>query len=180
MTKAPGGMNTRRMSSSAQPSAMEEDPFSEFDPHKHVEIGHFVAMCITRDDVLSRITIFLGKVIRFRKRREEQGDMQVIWYWPEERAGCGDQDSDFRNCYAKCLNSTWIPSNEEYDWIPIESGWISWAHVSKTSRVGESIEDMTMVHRISTEKKICIPHSVKPHLLELTSQYSDQWDDERL
>jgi hypothetical protein len=78
------------------------------------------------------------------------------------------------------LNSAWIPTNEEHDWIPIESGWVSWAHVPKTNRLGESIEDMTMVHRISMEKKICIPHSVKPYLLELIAQQSDQWDDERL
>jgi hypothetical protein len=178
--KAPQRMNTERTSGIAQPSAMEEDLFPEFDPHKHVEIGHFVAMCVTRDDVLSGIPFFLGKVIRFRGKREEQRDMRVIWYWPEERAGCWDQDGDFRNRYANCLNSAWIPTNEEHDWIPIESGWVSWAHVPKTNRLGESIEDMTMVHRISMEKKICIPHSVKPYLLELIAQQSDQWDDERL
>ena len=53
-------------------------------------------------------------------------------------------------------------------------------HVPKTNRVGESIEDMTMVHKISTEKKIYIPHSVKPQLLELITQQSDQWDDGHL
>jgi hypothetical protein len=119
--KAPRRMNTERTSGIARPSTMEEDPFSEFDPHKHMEIGHFVAMCVTRDDVLSGILFFLGRVIRFRGKREEQGDMQVIWYWPEERAGHRDQDGDFRNRYANCLNSTWIPTNEEHDWIPIES-----------------------------------------------------------
>jgi hypothetical protein len=170
-------MNTERMSGIARPSAMEEDPNPEFDPHKHVEIGQFVAMCVTRDDVLLGIPFFLGKVIRFRGKREQEGDMRVIWYWPEERAGRWDQDGDFRNRYANCLNSAWIPTNEEHDWILIESGWVSWAQVSKTNRVGESIEDMTMVHRISKEKKICIPHSVKPHLLELIAQQSDQWDD---
>jgi hypothetical protein len=104
----------------------------------------------------------------------------VIWYWLEERTRRWDQDGDIRNLYANCLNSAWIPTNEEHDWILIELGRVSWAHVSKTNRLGESIEDMTMVYRISTEKKICILHLVKPHLLELIAQQSDQWDDERL
>jgi hypothetical protein len=180
VTKAPQRMNTERTSSIARPFAMEEDPFPEFDSHKHVEIGHFVAMCVTRDDVLSRIPFFLGKVIRFYGKREQQGDMWVIWYWLEERTRRWDQDGDIRNLYANCLNSAWIPTNEEHDWILIELGRVSWAHVSKTNRLGESIEDMTMVYRISTEKKICILHLVKPHLLELIAQQSDQWDDERL
>jgi hypothetical protein len=80
----------------------------------------------------------------------------------------------FRNRYVNCLNSVWVPTNEEHDWIPIESRWVSWAHVSKTNKVEESIEDMIVVHRISTEKKICIPHSVKPHLLEPIAQQSVQ------
>jgi hypothetical protein len=37
-----------------------------------------------------------------------------------------------------------------------------------------------VVQKISTEKKICIPHLVKPHLLELIAQQSNQWDDEHL
>jgi hypothetical protein len=37
-------MNTKRAFGIAQPSSVEEDPFPEFDPHKHVEIGQFVAM----------------------------------------------------------------------------------------------------------------------------------------
>jgi hypothetical protein len=106
--------------------------------------------------------------------------MRVIWYWLEEKAGRHDRDGEFRNCHAHCLNFAWVPINEEHDWIPIESGRVSWAYVPKTKGLGESVEDMTMVYKISTEKKICIPHSVKPHLLELITQQSDQWDNERL
>jgi hypothetical protein len=105
LTKAPRRMNTKRVSGIVQPSSVEEDPFPEFDPHKHVEIGHFVAMCVTREDVLSRIPFFLEKVIRFRGKREEQGDMRAIWYWPEEKAGHRKRDGEFRNRYANCLNS---------------------------------------------------------------------------
>jgi hypothetical protein len=82
-------MNMERTFGIARPSPMEENSFPEFDPHKHVEIGHFVAMYVTREDVLSGIPFFLGKVIRFRGKREEQGDMRVIWYWPEERVDVG-------------------------------------------------------------------------------------------
>jgi hypothetical protein len=57
---------------------------------------------------------------------------------------------------------------------------MSWAHVPKTNRLGESLENMTLVQRISTEKKICIPHSMKPHLLEFITQQSNQWNDEYL
>jgi hypothetical protein len=159
---------------------VEEDPFPEVDPHKHVEIGYFVAMCVTCEDVLSRIPFFLEKVIRCHGKREEQGDMQVIWYWPEGKVGRCDRDGEFRNRYANCLNSAWVPTNEEHDWIPIESRWVSWARASKVNRLKESIEDMTVVHKFSTEKKICIPHSLKPHLLELIAQQSNQWDDKRL
>jgi hypothetical protein len=180
VTKAPRRMNTKRASGIAQPSSVEEDPFPEFDPHKHVEIGHFVAMCVTYEDVLLGILFFLGKVIRFRGKIEEQGDMRVIWYWPEEKAGRRDRDGEFRNRYANCLNSAWVPTNEEHDWILLESGWVSWAHEPKTNRLGKSIVDMTMVHKISMEKEICIPHSVKPHLLELIAQQSDQWEDKCL
>jgi hypothetical protein len=59
-------MNTERTSGIAQPSPVEEDPFLEFDPHKYVEIGHFIAMCITHEDVLSWIPFLLGKIVRFR------------------------------------------------------------------------------------------------------------------
>jgi hypothetical protein len=41
----------------------------------------------------------LGKVIRFCGKRKEQGDMQVIWYWPEEKIKHYDQDEEFRNHY---------------------------------------------------------------------------------
>jgi hypothetical protein len=44
VTKVPRRMNTKRAFGIAQPSSVEEDPFPEFDPHKHVEIGQFVAM----------------------------------------------------------------------------------------------------------------------------------------
>ena len=50
----------------------------------------------------------------------------------------------------------------------------------KTNRLGESVEDMTVVHKISMEKKICILHLVKPHLLEIIAQQCDQWDDKHL
>jgi hypothetical protein len=50
VTKAPQRRSTKTTSIIAQPSFVGEDPFPEFDPHKHVEIGHFVAMCITRED----------------------------------------------------------------------------------------------------------------------------------
>ena len=69
-----------------------------------------------------------------------------------------------------CLNYVWVPLNEGHDWIPIESGWMSWAHIPKKIKFEEFIEDMTVVYKISIEKKICIPHSVKPHLLELIAQ----------
>jgi hypothetical protein len=110
VTKAPRRMNTERTFSIARPSTMEEDPFPEFDPHKHVEIGHFVAIYVTREDVLLGIPFFLERAIRFCGKREEQGDMRVIWYWPEERARRQDQDGEFRNRYANCLNSAWIPT----------------------------------------------------------------------
>jgi hypothetical protein len=48
--------------------------------------------------------------------------MRVILYWPEERVGCRDRDGEFRSRYVNCLNSAWVPTNEEHDWIPIESG----------------------------------------------------------
>jgi hypothetical protein len=51
-----------------------------------VEIGHFVAMYVTCEDVLLEIPFFLEKVIRFHEKRKVQGDMQVIWYWLEEKA----------------------------------------------------------------------------------------------
>jgi hypothetical protein len=70
--------------------------------------------------------------------------MQVIWYWPEEKAGRRDWDGEFRNRYEHFLNSAWIPTNEEHDWIPIESGWVSWAHVPKTNGLREFVEDMTV------------------------------------
>ena len=82
------------------------------DSHKHVEIGHFIAMCVSCDDVLYEIPFFLGKVIRFCGKKEEQGDMQVIWYWLEEKVGNRDQDVEFRNQYAIFLNSACIPTNE--------------------------------------------------------------------
>jgi hypothetical protein len=56
-----------------------------------------------------------------------------------------------------CLNLAWIPTNEEHDWIPIELGWVLWAPIPKTNKARESIVEMTMVHRISIEKKIGIP-----------------------
>jgi hypothetical protein len=115
VTKAPRKMNTDRTSGIARPPFVKEDPFPEFDPHKHVEIGYFVAMWVTHEDVLSGIPFFLEKVIRFRGKREEQGNMQVIWYWPEEKDGCRDQDGEFKNCYVHCMNSAWIPTNEEHD-----------------------------------------------------------------
>jgi hypothetical protein len=62
VTKAPRKMNTKRTSGIAQPSFVEEDPFLEFDPHKHVEIGHFVTMYVTPEDVLSWISFFLGRL----------------------------------------------------------------------------------------------------------------------
>ena len=104
--------------------------------------------------------------------------MQVIWYWLKEKVGSCDQNGEFRNCYAKCLNFVWVLTNEEHDWIPIELGWVSWA--PKTNRLGKYIEDMTVVYKISMEKKICILHSMKPHLQELIARQSDQWDDEHL
>jgi hypothetical protein len=80
-----------------------------------VKIGHFVVMCVLHEDVFSWIPFFLGKVIRFCGKREEQGDMRVIWYWLEEKVGRRDWDGEFRNRYAHCLNSAWIPTNEEHD-----------------------------------------------------------------
>jgi hypothetical protein len=94
VTKALPRMNMETTYVIAQPSSIEKDPFPKFNPHKHVEIGHFVAMCVTREDVLSRISFFLGKVIRFRGKRKKQGDMQVIWYWLEEKARRCDWDGN--------------------------------------------------------------------------------------
>jgi hypothetical protein len=54
------------------------------------------------------------------------------------------------------------------------------ANVPKTNRAGEFVEEMTVVHRISGEKIICISQGMKPHLLELTAQQSNKWDDEHL
>jgi hypothetical protein len=54
------------------------------------------------------------------------------------------------------------------------------AHVPKTNKAEESVEEMTVVHRISGEKIICISQGMKPHLLELTAQQSNKWDDEHL
>jgi hypothetical protein len=45
----------------------------------------------------------------------------------------------------------------------------------KQTNFEKLVEDMTVVHKISTEKKICIPHLVKLHLLKLIAQQSDQW-----
>jgi hypothetical protein len=49
------------------------------------------------------------------------------------------------------LNLAWIPTNEEHDWIPIELGWVSWANVPKTNRVGKCIEEMIVVYKIATK-----------------------------
>jgi hypothetical protein len=54
------------------------------------------------------------------------------------------------------------------------------AHVPKTNKAEESVEEMIVVHRISTEKRICIPQEMKPHLLELIAKQSNEWDDEHL
>jgi hypothetical protein len=59
-------------------------------------------------------------------------------------------------------------------------GWLSWAHVAKTSRAKESTKEMTVVYKISMEKRIYIPHAMKPHLLEIIAQQSNEWNDKRL
>jgi hypothetical protein len=57
---------------------------------------------------------------------------------------------------------------------------VSWVHAFKTNKVGKFVEEMTMVYRVATEKKIHILHSKKIHLLELIAQQSDNWDGECL
>jgi hypothetical protein len=52
-----------------RPSSIVDNLFPKFDPYKHVEIKHFVAMYGTRENVLSRIPFFLEKVIRFHGKR---------------------------------------------------------------------------------------------------------------
>ena len=74
------------------------------------------------------------------------------------------------------LNLAWIPINEEHDWIPIELGWVSWANVPKTNRVGTCIEKMTVVYKIATKN----PQAMNLYLLELMAQQSDEWNDEYL
>ena len=53
------------------PSYKEEDPFSEIDPHKHVEIGHFVAMCAIHDNALFGILFFLEKIAKFCGKKDK-------------------------------------------------------------------------------------------------------------
>ena len=66
------------------------DPFPAFDPFKDIELGHFVALSATYDDVLARAPFFLGKVIEFKNTNNVEGEMKVVWYWPRAKAGIRD------------------------------------------------------------------------------------------
>jgi hypothetical protein len=37
-----------------------------------------------------------------------------------------------------------------------------------------------VVYKVSMEKRIYIPHTMKPHLLEIIAQQSNEWDDKHL
>jgi hypothetical protein len=83
----------------------QSDPFPAFDPFKDIELGHFVALSVTHDDVLAGAPFFLGKVTEFRNRNIVEGEMKVVWYCPRAKAGIRDQDGEWHQQYNNCLHA---------------------------------------------------------------------------
>ena len=54
------------------------DPFPEFDPHKDIGIGSFVAMCSLEHEKRNRAAFYVDKVHAFNCVANAEGMMQVI------------------------------------------------------------------------------------------------------
>ena len=61
--------------------ALNENPFSKFDPLKDVQVGHFVAMNKGTKDRKADIPFFLEKVTNIRNHSMKTKSIMVTWYW---------------------------------------------------------------------------------------------------
>ena len=65
------------------PNVDLDDPFSEFNPFKNVEVGQFVTMNSSSEDRESGIPFFLERVLGMKNVSLTSGSMRIIWYWPK-------------------------------------------------------------------------------------------------
>jgi hypothetical protein len=138
----------------AHPITSVANPIAMLDLHKEVEIGMFVAMETSDEDMDNGIPFFIGKVLKTVAQTTSDGEAQVLWYQPKMPIGLKDDVGKFFKRYQNCIERMWEPSRECNDFVPIKSIFSAWKNTVGTRNV-------TSVLGIRTEKEMKIPDDQK-------------------